>query len=137
MRTALFVYGTLRQDGCRAIPKLFPSARFLGFGTVKGWLYDFGDYPGLRLDANGLDILGEVYEVEPATLRAIDEIEGHLPGESTVCHYFRRSHPILMQDGTRLTADLYECNPRLYDCSRPLEVGDWIAWKQRAAAANG
>lgn len=132
----LFVYGTLRRGGCRAIPHLFPTARFLGLGMVKGWLYDFGEYPGLLLDANGLDVLGEVYEVDPQTLRAIDEIEGCLPGDATVCYYFRRTHHVLMQDGRLITADLYECNPKLYDCSRPLEVGDWIAWKQGAAAAS-
>jgi len=129
----LFVYGTLRQGGCRAIPVLFPAARFLGFGTVRGRLYDFGDYPGLILDPHGLDILGEVYEVNAHILRAIDDIEDYYPNDVARSHYFRRTQRIRMWDGEHLTADLYECNPRFYDCSQPLDATDWIAWKQRAA----
>jgi len=125
----LFVYGTLRRGGCRAIPALFPAARFLGCATAKGRLYDFGDYPGLRLDPEGLDILGEVYEVDAPTLRALDEIEGYCPDDLMNSHYVRRAHRVHMQDGAHVIADLYESNPRLYDCSQPLEACDWIAWE--------
>jgi gamma-glutamylcyclotransferase (GGCT)/AIG2-like uncharacterized protein YtfP len=132
-RHRLFVYGTLRRGGCRAIPTLFPTARFLGFGTVRGRLYDFGDYPGLRLDPNGLDILGEVYEVDAHTLRVIDDIEDYYPDDVARSHYVRRTHRIRMWTGDYLTAELYECNPRYYDCSQPLDATDWIAWKQCVA----
>jgi len=130
MEYLVFVYGTLRQGGVRAIPKLFPQARFLGFGTVKGWLYDFGAYPGLICDPAGRDILGEVYAVDASALRTMDEIERYSPDDEAGCYYFRRAHPIAMRDGRTLIAELYECNPRYYDCATPMPVVDWIAWAQ-------
>lgn len=130
MEYLVFVYGTLRQGGVRAIPTLFPQAQFLGFGTVKGWLYDFGAYPGLICDPAGRDILGEVYAVDANALQAMDEIERYVPGDEAACYYFRRAHRVAMRDGRTLTAELYECNPRYYDCTVPMPVVDWIAWVQ-------
>ena len=130
MPHTVFVYGTLRQGGVRAIPQLFPSARFIGFGTVKGWLYDFGAYPGLICDAAGRDIVGEVYDVDEAAVREMDEIERYVEGKGNEaeCYYFRRAHSIALRDGRTMTAELYECNPKHYDCAMPMDATDWIAF---------
>jgi gamma-glutamylcyclotransferase (GGCT)/AIG2-like uncharacterized protein YtfP len=130
MAHVVFVYGTLRRGGVRAIPTLFPTAQFLGSGTVKGWLYDFGAYPGFLPDAHGLDVRGEVYTVDDAAMREMDEIERYVEGDAAECYYFRRRHIIALQDGRAVVAELYECNPRYYDCSKSIDTTDWIVWAQ-------
>lgn len=132
MATLIFVYGTLRQGGARPIPKLFPSARFVGFGTVRGWLYHFGAYPGLIVDPAGRDIVGEVYAVDADAVREMDEIERYIEGEGNEaeCYYFRREQTIALRDGGAITAELYEVNPLFYDCTAPMDATDWIAWAQ-------
>jgi gamma-glutamylcyclotransferase (GGCT)/AIG2-like uncharacterized protein YtfP len=126
----IFVYGTLRQGGSRPIPRLFPTSRFIGFGTVRGWLYHFGAYPGLICDAAGRDILGEVYEVDADAVRVMDDIERYIEGDPAACEYFRRTQTIAMRDGGIVTAELYEVNANRYDCTTPMDTGDWIAWAQ-------
>lgn len=123
----IFVYGTLRRGGVRGIPSLFPDAELIGAGAVKGRLYDFGAYPGLLCDPAGGDVQGEVYRVDDAALRAMDEIERFVEGDDEACYYFRREHLVALRDGRSVTAWLYECNPRYYACSAPIAGGDWIA----------
>jgi gamma-glutamylcyclotransferase (GGCT)/AIG2-like uncharacterized protein YtfP len=124
----VFVYGTLRQGGVRAIPQLFPPAEFLGLATVVGWLYDFGAYPGLIVDAAGRDIVGEVYRVDEAAVREMDEIERYVEGHDAECFYFRRERAVTLRAGGEVTAWLYECNPNYYDCTTPIPADDWIAF---------
>ena len=128
MTFTVFVYGTLRQGGSRPIPQLFPNARFIGFGTVKGRLYDFGAYPGFLSDSNGVDVLGEVYAVDEVAVREMDEIERYVEGDDAESYYFRHIHAIAMRDGSTMTAELYEINPNHYDCAAPLDAADWIAF---------
>lgn len=71
----IFVYGTLRQGGLRAMPGLFPGAKFIGRAAVAGSLYDMGEYPGLLLDASGSPVIGEVYEIDDEILSELDRIE--------------------------------------------------------------
>ena len=126
----VFVYGTLRKGGSRPVPKLFPTAEFVGLGTVRGRLYDFGAYPGLVLDSVGRDIGGEVYRVDADAVHEMDEIERYVEGDDSECYYFRREQVITMYDGSILTAKLYEVNPRFYECITPMDTDDWIAWAQ-------
>lgn len=126
----VFVYGTLRQGGVRAIPQLFPAAEFVGFGTVNGWLYDFGAYPGLIVDAAGREIVGEVYAVDDAALREMDEIERYVESDDDECFYFRRAHVVTLRNDGEQTAWLYECNPKHYDCTTPIPADDWIAYAE-------
>jgi gamma-glutamylcyclotransferase (GGCT)/AIG2-like uncharacterized protein YtfP len=128
MAHRVFVYGTLRQGGVRAIPELFPTAEFLGMATIAGWLYDFGAYPGLIVDAAGRGIVGEVYRVDDEALRQMDEIERYVEGDEAECFYFRREHAVALRAGGQLTAWLYECNPNHYDCTAPIPAHDWIAF---------
>lgn len=130
----VFVYGTLRQGGVREMPRLFPQTEFIGFGTAKGWLYDFGAYPGfLPDDADGGDVVGEVYAVPAIVLQALDDIERYEPRNEAGSYYHRREVTVTLQDGRQIAAWVYVCNPDFYDCSRPLASNDWIAH----AAAKG
>ncbi len=123
----VFVYGTLRQGGVRAVPKMFPDARLVGTGTVRGWLHDLGAYPGLVLDAGGQAIIGEVYVVTDATLRAMDRIERYDANDQAGSYYVRRRVSVALREGETLDAWVYECNGRVYRLGTPMTVTDWIA----------
>ena len=71
----LFVYGTLRRGFPNA--HYLEGAPYLGSAvTEKAWkLGVFGGYPGIVPGGNGIH--GELYQVDPPTLAAIDELERH------------------------------------------------------------
>lgn len=76
-RTAIFVYGTLKRGGENHT--LLAGQRFLGTTrTVAGYrLYELDGYPGMVEDAADIEgVSGEVWEIDTATLRALDELEG-------------------------------------------------------------
>jgi len=71
----LFVYGSL-QRGERMFTELGleRALEFVCDGTIRGNLYDLGDYPG-AVAADGV-VQGEVYRIkDPAILAALDEYE--------------------------------------------------------------
>ena len=82
----IFVYGTLRKGGVREMPRLFPRCRDLGPATLRGCIHDFGAYPGLRLDEDGVvhdvreEASGEAWEHGPVILSWEDtELGGASP----------------------------------------------------------
>ena len=64
----VFVYGTLRRGGVRAMSVRFPNSKFIADAKVSGNLYDLGAYPGLLLDESNSLVIGEVYEVDDEIL---------------------------------------------------------------------
>jgi pyruvate carboxylase len=72
----IFVYGTLRK-GFPLHKYLSDKARFIGKGTIRGRLYDLGNYPGV-LPSEAGEVQGELYELEDGSkhLNKLDEIEG-------------------------------------------------------------
>lgn len=76
--SAVFVYGTLKRgqsrENCWPRKPLSVEA-----AMVRGALYDLGPYPGLAAGSD--QILGELWQFAaedmPATLAALDEIEGY------------------------------------------------------------
>jgi gamma-glutamylcyclotransferase (GGCT)/AIG2-like uncharacterized protein YtfP len=76
--TAIFVYGTLRRGGVRE--RCWPQEPLrVEAATVRGCLYDLGPYPAL---VEGGDLIGgELWHFRgkdlPATLAALDEVEGY------------------------------------------------------------
>src|SRR5437667_3874873 len=79
--TAVFAYGTLKRGGVRE--KCWPSkALRIEPAMVRGVLYDLGPYPALT---EGSDwVAGELWHFAesdmPATLAALDEVEGYSGG---------------------------------------------------------
>jgi len=76
-RTRLFVYGTLKRGYSRAAA--MATQRFLGEArtTPAYRMYDCGSYPGLaESPEDGLEIEGEVWEVDAICLTELDEVEG-------------------------------------------------------------
>ena len=76
MSTYLFVYGTLKSDFENAMSKRLQNEAILeGKATVKGSLYDLGEYPAYVKDSKDL-VHGELYHIiYPETLRWLDEYE--------------------------------------------------------------
>src|SRR5690349_14426751 len=107
----LFVYGTLRSGA--APPEIADVARRLEFvchATVRGRLYQLGDYPGLILDdsSDAPLVPGDIVLVpDAATLAALDAYEGfHASNPDN--SLFRRTHVITtLPDGQQRTCWIY------------------------------
>ena len=116
----VFVYGTLRRGGVRAMPEIFPGSKLVGGAKVRGSLYDLGAYPGLLLDEAGAQVAGEVYEIDEEILNGLDEIEAS-------SYYVRRRVEVSVGDD-EMTCWVYEPNPELYDLRTLIASGDWIEY---------
>jgi gamma-glutamylcyclotransferase (GGCT)/AIG2-like uncharacterized protein YtfP len=114
----IFVYGTLRRGGLRAMPGLFPHSKFIGQAFVAGSLYDMGEYPGLVLDESSSTVSGEVYEIDDEILNELDEIEA-----SSL--YQRRQVEVLVGD-ERMLCWIYVGDSELCPKGVLITSGDWI-----------
>ena len=81
LNRAVFVYGTLRAGGSNDIRRYWPAPRRIGAAVIAGCLYDFGDWPGLRLDGTG-SVMGEVWRIDPSVEPLLDALEGIRPDGS-------------------------------------------------------
>jgi gamma-glutamylcyclotransferase (GGCT)/AIG2-like uncharacterized protein YtfP len=116
----VFVYGTLRQGGMRALPCLFPGAKFVGQANISGSLYDLGEFPGLFLaEANSLAV-GEVYEIDDEILRKLDEIEA--------TSYYGRKQIEVALDNQHMSCWVYEPDSSFYPQRILITSGDWIEY---------
>jgi gamma-glutamylcyclotransferase (GGCT)/AIG2-like uncharacterized protein YtfP len=113
----VFVYGTLRQGQCNHRYFLGRS-KFLGMVKTKKRyaLYGHG-IPVLSRAASVSQVIGEVYEVDDATLLNLDRLEGHPD------MYEREQAEVVLEDGTELTAWIY-----FYDLAQGdlIETGDFL-----------
>lgn len=119
-RHLVFVYGTLRCGGARAMPELFPDSKLVGVASVRGGLYDFGAYPGLTLGESGSHVTGEVYEVGEETLKQLDDIEAP-------AFYSRREVEVSL-GGRSVACWVYEPDLTLYPRRTLITSGDWIEY---------
>ena len=96
----VFVYGTLRRGGTNA--HWMAEAGFLGEGcTLLPMALRIGEYPFVFEDIPLHRIHGELYQVGPELLAALDAFEG------TPTLYHRKAVKILRKDGTETTAWMY------------------------------
>jgi gamma-glutamylcyclotransferase (GGCT)/AIG2-like uncharacterized protein YtfP len=120
----VFVYGTLRRGGRNDINRLRPAPEYVGMGEVRGVLYHFDWYPGLRLGGEeAVTVVGEVYRITPALEAVLDEIEQIGPGADS--EYFKRDVDITV-DGRAIPCLLYEINPARVQGRQAIGHGDWI-----------
>jgi gamma-glutamylaminecyclotransferase len=98
-KTLLFIYGTLKRG--QRNHHLIADQDFLGEVVTEPRyrVIDLGPYPALIVDAaRGLAVKGELWEVSPRCLTALDEFEGvsgpfnrvpvAIPGRDLVQAYF-------------------------------------------------
>ncbi|MFL6284189.1 MAG: gamma-glutamylcyclotransferase [Pyrinomonadaceae bacterium] len=116
----VFVYGTLRQGGMRAMPCIFPDSKFIGKANVGGSLYDFGTYPGLLLDETHSPVVGEVYEVGEEILNRLDDIESS-------SYYSRKQVEVSLGERSAVCW-VYEPDSELYPRRTLITSGDWIEY---------
>ena len=118
----VFIYGSLRRGSERAMSITFPDARFIAEATVCGSLYDFGPYPGLILDGSTSIVTGEVYEVDDALLKQLDDFEAS-------SNYYRKSVEISF-GGDKSCGWTYEPDPEFHTLLTPIPSGDWIEYSR-------
>jgi gamma-glutamylcyclotransferase (GGCT)/AIG2-like uncharacterized protein YtfP len=116
----VFVYGTLRRGGTRAMPTIFPDSTFVEEAKVHGRLYDFGEYPGLQLEESNSLVVGEVYEIDDEILKHLDDIEAE-------SHYLRKQLELSLGD-RRMMSWVYVFDPQFYSRLALIESGDWIEY---------
>jgi gamma-glutamylcyclotransferase (GGCT)/AIG2-like uncharacterized protein YtfP len=116
----VFVYGTLRRGGARAMSISFPDAKFIAEAKVSGSLYDLGAYPGLLLNESISLVIGEVYEVDDEILNKLDDFEAS-------SDYWRKEVEISPGTDSR-RCWTYEPRPEVYSPRRLIASGDWIEY---------
>lgn len=117
---SVFVYGTLRSGGSNHFR--MAGAKFARTALVRGRLYGIDWFPGLILDATGDEVIGEVYEVEAASLDSLDAFEGP---------QYRRVMAELCKNGDDPSAQSAWLWVWLgpVDESRRILTGDWFSYQ--------
>jgi gamma-glutamylcyclotransferase (GGCT)/AIG2-like uncharacterized protein YtfP len=123
----VFVYGTLRKGGVRAMKLVAPTSRELGEAQLRGRLFDLGAFPGLQIDPEAHVVHGELYGVDDAALERLDEIEQYFP-ERPEDSYYVRIPASVMNDGVRVGCWTYQFNPQFFDATVQIASGDWISY---------
>lgn len=85
----IFEYGTLHADEANDIYAAsarsgLPAPNLIGITTLRGRLCDFGRFPGMRMQPDGVPVVGEVYSIEEALLPVLDDIEQMFPGDASL-----------------------------------------------------
>lgn len=112
----LFVYGSLRK-GFHHPAYEYISAHFdfVSDGTVKGLLYDMGEYPAARASAGPATIIGELYRLKQEAewnwaIAQLDDYEGVHPEEGETALYNRELTTVYLEDGSQHDAWIYWFN---------------------------
>ncbi len=122
MKELVFVYGTLRPGASNAWR--MDGGRYVGTGRVRGKLYHIDWYPGLVLEDGSDEVVGELFEVDGALLRALDVFEG-ASTEGTEKAEYRRARVQVEMDAETLEAWVWEWLGEK-DESRRVVGGDWL-----------
>jgi gamma-glutamylcyclotransferase (GGCT)/AIG2-like uncharacterized protein YtfP len=117
MTHRVFVYGSLRRG--QGNNRLLYASEFVGNATVCGTLYSLGGFPGLRIDDSEGDVVGEVWQVDDATLAELDRLEGVAVG-----FYERRKWRVKIEGKLR-SAWLYEIAEEHTVGQPVIAGGDW------------
>jgi len=133
MSIYVFVYGTLRageiNDLARAAAaRGLPAASHVGAASVPGMLVDFGDWPGLIPVQDGRRVRGDVFQVEPALIALMDEIEEYQPGKP--CCFVRRTVSASLEGAGPtglLPCEYYPIDPAFRAAAVDIAGEDWIA----------
>ncbi len=130
----LFVYGTLREDvGNEMYHVLAKHAVLVGAATVRGELYNLGEYPGLVPRQHTADqIKGELYEIGTDalehTLSVLDDYEGVGPEDPLPHEYRRELVHVTLDNGRQLDAWAYVLNRSIEGLGR-IRSGDFAEWR--------
>ena len=123
----LFVYGTLRFDLASAeVCPLLTGVKRISSATVRGKLYDLGEYPSVLLEAGCGLVVGELLELDEAKtqLRAFDSYEGFDESAISQSLFVRTWCQAALPDRQSVRAWIYVYNQSL-NGARLIESGDY------------
>jgi gamma-glutamylaminecyclotransferase len=124
----VFVYGSLRKGEFNHRLLAVPGARLImaRSRTEPGYeLRDLGAFPGMVRGGAGA-VIGEVYEVDEATLAALDRLEGHP-------RFYTRTRIALRDLEAGAAVEAYLLRPEQV-VGKPLVIsGDWRAHRRDRA----
>jgi gamma-glutamylcyclotransferase (GGCT)/AIG2-like uncharacterized protein YtfP len=129
MAELVFFYGTLMMPFNRTGRlRVDQHLAFKGRGSIAAALFDLGIYPA-AVPANDARVWGEIYEMEHPSivLGALDEVEGHRPGEPEASLYTRALTPVTMESGVVVEAWAYFYNAPLGRAER-IPSGDYLEY---------
>jgi gamma-glutamylcyclotransferase (GGCT)/AIG2-like uncharacterized protein YtfP len=122
MTSHLFVYGTLLPHRApAAIAPALGKLRTVGEGTVPGYLYDLGEYPGAIVDKTAkASIHGTVFAMpgDEEFRRTLDEYEGYDPRNASFSLFLRRVEAVRLAAGPALDCWMYVYNRGLRGAKR-------------------
>ena len=127
MSEYLFVCGTLRSDFAPAqVKPLLKRMKLVSTATVRGRLYDFGEYPGALLDEAAGAIVGELLELptDATLLNALDHYEGIDETEPSKSLFVRARCRAALPDGHDVDAWIYVYNQSV-SAARLIASGDY------------
>lgn len=123
----LFVYGTLIKDFKHKVrQQIEAELNFISKVTVKGALYDLGNYPGLVETQTG-EVKGELYGTTnpEKVFEVLDEYEG-LHDEQP--EYKRKQMAVQLPDGITVKSWIYVYSQPLQPGHNKIKEGDYIAY---------
>jgi len=124
----VFFYGTLMAgfDRRRRIG-IDEHLTYIGRGSIEAALYDLGIYPA-AVPTPDSRVFGEVYATDRIddVLSALDEIEGHRPGDADRSLYQRELVPTQLPDGKSVEAWVYFYNAPLGQAPL-IDSGDYLS----------
>lgn len=103
MKAGLFVYGTLHPDRAPSeIRDVVRRLRKIGTGTVRGSVYELGDYPALVPDSR-MHVTGTLFELpdDRAALWAMDDYEEYWRDRPHKSLFVRKKRTVTRDDGRK------------------------------------
>jgi gamma-glutamylcyclotransferase (GGCT)/AIG2-like uncharacterized protein YtfP len=128
----VFVYGTLRAGeandiGIAAARHGIAAPTRIGTASLRGRLFDFGDYPGMVVDPAAGPVVGDVYAIDDALVAVLDEIEEVYPGVEGL---FLARETTVEVSGAQLQCLFYPVASNAVDGLPEIHSGDWIAYRR-------
>lgn len=128
--TYLFVYGTLLSGAGHPMGRMLQrNARFIGAGSVRARLYDFGWFPGAVLSDDDRDcVVGELYALSGGQrlIDWLDRYEVTAPQGPRPALNDRVEVEVQLATGRAVTAWMYVTVLPTANL-RPVPRGDWLA----------
>jgi gamma-glutamylcyclotransferase (GGCT)/AIG2-like uncharacterized protein YtfP len=123
----LFVYGTLLKDfNHKARQPVEEHLQFISKATIKGALYDLGNYPGYVEEPDG-EVKGELYLVSEIdkVFEVLDVYEGLFDDEP---EYIRKKIAVELPGGEEIESWIYIFQQQLRPEHKRIIDGDYIAY---------
>jgi gamma-glutamylcyclotransferase (GGCT)/AIG2-like uncharacterized protein YtfP len=125
----LFVYGTLlpaRAPG--EIRELISRLKPVAAGSMKGELYDLGDYPGALFNETASTyVRGQIFELphDEDVLQTLDAYEECSPKDARKGLFVREKRPVALDNGAKFPCWVYLYN-RNPGKARPIPGGSYF-----------